>query len=1171
MATPQQQQELIALTTMMFNAPPGATYLAQLEAQLDAGQSLEQIAVGLSQTPLFNSQFSDLDTDKEKIDLVLSAVGIDENSPAYAEAFGFFETSLASGVSPGAALQEAASFLNTTQDENFSQAATTFRNKVDVGVKHTIELGLTSENLNELKTVVEGVTDDPQTVTQKEQALEEQAQQGDEEEESSGGGGGGGNQNTVISGSLGLTAAEADARSNETFVGSGVLTLKLTPDDAADLKLPDLSGFTGTLIIQTSGTGDVDLLQRYQDAQVSESTTQKYVIGTGTKLITDNLSNDPAEQVTGAGDLVVRMTVDPLSTEVAPSLYNIKIDGSLTFEFLSGAAGKSLVFSASSVIKLGAAGTLTVTGGTVVISESQVNALSTNNNTITGTGNLRVTGVADNSDLVDINNVADANLAQINAVTTTDTSLSLTATQLQAAVSTGDGQIDQITADGTGDITITGVTSADIANLVANVGTLDADGGNIIATAPGDITLTQAQLASLSTLSAFTVAGNVTVTEVTDVTQLLADITAAGLTDTGLPEAQGLADTSLTVTATELDSLDGLDATGSGNMILTEAESATLTADLGKLSVVNGTLSTTLATDEGGDLAGVNFAGVDLLTLSNTAVTLNDNSALPAEINANSVEITLADGGVNLSAVNVTNYGALVLLDDTTADTYTLTAEQHNGFAANTVTGNDNEITLTTAGTVTGVADVAKYTLAAGVNNFELGALAQHVDANADGDDTLIFGAGAYAGTIETASNDTISIIDGTKLSDVDAETTGAGSAFNANTLEVIGDGSTVSTTSAQLGSFQSSITGTNLTVALTDALSAADFDNITLPADATIELFDAANTLTTVDSLVSSGDTITIDGSGLTAGHALNFNGSAETNGNFVVTGGAAADGITGGDGADIITGGGGADSLVGGAGDDTFIIDTAQDVVSGLSIDGGADSDTIRIDTTDAIDLRMAALTGLELLDLSNADADVTLTWSQLYGEITINQYDDDAITVTEVPPGFIVIADNMLDGNNDTIVLEDGGPIVILPADLQGLNATLEATDPGIGIDATLVVNLVSGGDVLTATNLADTFTMNRLGANENVTIASFEMGDSIDTDLPGIVEQGSTLAPNGNIEYIVENDAASNATTIIFELTDDGNATTTATVTLTGVQLTNEDLSVDTNGVITYDMA
>lgn len=54
MATAEQKQQLVALTTMMFNAPPGATFLAEFEGYLDQGLSLEQVAINLSNTDAFN-------------------------------------------------------------------------------------------------------------------------------------------------------------------------------------------------------------------------------------------------------------------------------------------------------------------------------------------------------------------------------------------------------------------------------------------------------------------------------------------------------------------------------------------------------------------------------------------------------------------------------------------------------------------------------------------------------------------------------------------------------------------------------------------------------------------------------------------------------------------------------------------------------------------------------------------------------------------------------------------------------------------------------------------------------------------------------------------------------------------------------------------------------------
>ena len=180
MATAQHQQDIIALTTMMFDAPPGATYLAQLEEQIDDGQSLQEVAAGLANTPLFKSQFSGLDSDKEKIDQVLSFVGLNEQSSAYGEAFGFFQNSIANGVDPGVVLANASSFLSITEDENFARPAQTLRNKVEVGVKHTVDLGLSSDNFDELMNTFEDVTDDPQTVISAKQKFEEKVSNDDE-------------------------------------------------------------------------------------------------------------------------------------------------------------------------------------------------------------------------------------------------------------------------------------------------------------------------------------------------------------------------------------------------------------------------------------------------------------------------------------------------------------------------------------------------------------------------------------------------------------------------------------------------------------------------------------------------------------------------------------------------------------------------------------------------------------------------------------------------------------------------------------------------------------------------------------------------------------------------------------------------------------------------------
>lgn len=201
MATAEQKQQLVALTTAMFDAPPGAEFLAEFEGYLDQGLSIEQVAANLAATEAFNAQFSGMDSDDAKINMVLEGFGIDTDSPAYQEAFNFFTESLAAGRNPGEILSDAANFLSTTEDETFSEASATFKNKVETGVKHSIELGLPSQDLAELKSALANVTSDPQSVSAAAQALnekKEELEQGDEEEdEGSGSGSGGGGGTTT--------------------------------------------------------------------------------------------------------------------------------------------------------------------------------------------------------------------------------------------------------------------------------------------------------------------------------------------------------------------------------------------------------------------------------------------------------------------------------------------------------------------------------------------------------------------------------------------------------------------------------------------------------------------------------------------------------------------------------------------------------------------------------------------------------------------------------------------------------------------------------------------------------------------------------------------------------------------------------------------------------------
>lgn len=169
----QQREHLVALTTALFDAPPGADFLREFEGYLEGGMSLGQLALSLTSTPVFAHQYAGLSTTEEKVDKALATLGVEPHGEAYEAASEFFAESLAAGREPAALLVEAAEFLYGTDDPVFSDAAATFLNKVEVGVYHSVEKGVPSGSLEELQAVYDGVTSDPATVASAKEAIDD--------------------------------------------------------------------------------------------------------------------------------------------------------------------------------------------------------------------------------------------------------------------------------------------------------------------------------------------------------------------------------------------------------------------------------------------------------------------------------------------------------------------------------------------------------------------------------------------------------------------------------------------------------------------------------------------------------------------------------------------------------------------------------------------------------------------------------------------------------------------------------------------------------------------------------------------------------------------------------------------------------------------------------------
>ncbi len=168
MAIQVNNSNIVALTTVMFNAAPGANNLDAF----DNYGSLEQLAGDLAATDTFNNQFDGLETQEEKINLVLTQnLGLEQGSDAYQEAMSFFNARLDAGASAGEVLIEAGNYLlGDNVSENFQPAAQLLKNKIEVGTYYSQDHS--ADSLDELQSVYANVSTEQSSVDEAKAAID---------------------------------------------------------------------------------------------------------------------------------------------------------------------------------------------------------------------------------------------------------------------------------------------------------------------------------------------------------------------------------------------------------------------------------------------------------------------------------------------------------------------------------------------------------------------------------------------------------------------------------------------------------------------------------------------------------------------------------------------------------------------------------------------------------------------------------------------------------------------------------------------------------------------------------------------------------------------------------------------------------------------------------------
>ncbi|WP_073957182.1 bluetail domain-containing putative surface protein [Thalassospira sp. TSL5-1] len=419
---------------------------------------------------------------------------------------------------------------------------------------------------------------------------------------------------------------------------------------------------SGTGEIALSGATSADLENDF--GQLSAGSEKISITGASgenfslTKSFIDQLAHFTT---TGSGNLnVTDLTAADLTTDLA----KLTVDGTTS---LTGAAGEDFVFDKTFLDNYAA---FAATGDGTITYQGAVAADLQKLSVVDGT--ISVSG-AENESF----SLSEAQLTDYAAFEATGsgtvTLTGVTATGVSAAigkVTVGSGifavhaasgenivlsqaefaQIDSISTTGSGNLTLNGYSASSLSDVITKTsvdGTLTVNGA-----AGTSFVITQNDLDDVDVLNA-TGTGDVTLSGVTGL-RLAAALSAISV-ETGSFAITGASGESFTIAESDLAELASLEATGDGNIVLNGATASGLEADLAKLSVtetgeltVNGADGENLSVTKAqlDDLAAINVADGGTLTI--TGLTGADFAADLAKVSAN--------GGLILSGAEGENF-----------------------------------------------------------------------------------------------------------------------------------------------------------------------------------------------------------------------------------------------------------------------------------------------------------------------------------------------------------------------------------------------------------------------------------------------------------------------------------------------------------------------------------
>jgi S-layer protein len=842
--TAAERTQIIELTTLMFNAAPGAFYLSQIVAVYESnGRSLQTLANILGSTPVYQSLNPNFQTAAEFAADLLTPLGLQNDTFATS----FIVSRFNAGQSKASIVFQAFTALNgvtATDAAQYQAAKAALLNKTAVAEYYSVTKEGAATDLVTLQGVVGGVTDVAATVDAAKAAVDALVISGQVFTLTTG-------IDTIVgtAGNDTIVAVLDDTTpANATFTnldsidgGAGNAdTLQLNDLDTAGSGFPAGTSLKNVEIAVVRGAGVVNV-----DTSTAVGLTKVQV--TQATDATVNAAGTTAVEVTGAGGTITvdggsSQTVTSSTSGAAITLGATTVSTGAISVTHSKQAGATIGVDGGSSVSVTASG---VTTGAVNIGQGgAASDLPSGAVTVTSTGAASVAGTDVTHGAISVTGGTTVTVNQTATSSSAAAAADLAgATITQSAVNvTGGAATTSVTvlespavAEVLAVAAVAGVTETNVITFSALTAGQDTNIGGLIFTASKDLTAAQVA-AAYANLSAGTTQGSAPASNGVYTGQLVAGWTSGAVVAAG-------ANSTVTVSSTtQTNAVDLVTTAGTVDMAtVTTQGSAATAAKAGVLGVVGGAVTVNGNITGADVLTTVTLGGYGATTVASDALntlTLANSNQSVGVTNATATTLALSLSGVGVSTANAAvNLGGTYTTLNVSATGANSDVDLTAGGATALNLSGDKALVLT--GSTLGALKTITITGAAGLTATDIAAGAAVTSVNASG----------------TSGNNTLSI-------DASKATYTGGTGADVVTLT-----STTVSKAVALGAGDDSVTLASGTTALTanvtgdagtDTLVMASLDAETVSAAATFETkIDGFEKLSLGAVLLAQADTI--------------------------------------------------------------------------------------------------------------------------------------------------------------------------------------------------------------------------------------------------------------------------------------------------------------------------